>query len=208
MAAREGDVAKALRWIERGASPRVGAEGLTALHVAALMGREAMVAALLPMSDASLADYEGKTALMRACQHGREGCVRLLLAAGADALARDLEGQNALMMACRQARDGCARALLELESAREQAMAQDRREGWVAMAHALHGQFVSQPLALRCVEALSPWTDLETVIGAATVERWLGEDLAARVRAAKAVWQAAELAKEAGVSQSLPRARL
>jgi hypothetical protein len=74
------------------------AGGQTLLMLAAEGGCRSALRALLPHSDARLADRKGLTALMMAASHGCPNCVSQLMAAS-DAQARNAEGKDALFFA-------------------------------------------------------------------------------------------------------------
>jgi ankyrin repeat protein len=68
-------------------------------------------------ADPTIADANGSTPLMAACDQGRLAVVRLLLkhpcAIATFINHRDIDGQTALWKACRNGRQGVVRALLE-----------------------------------------------------------------------------------------------
>ena len=59
------------------------------------------------------AKADGWTALMYACEHGHEVCVRSLLEAAAEVDKTEEDGWTALMLAAQNGHDLCARSLLE-----------------------------------------------------------------------------------------------
>ncbi|XP_045453262.1 histone-lysine N-methyltransferase EHMT2 [Melitaea cinxia] len=89
-----------------------GPEGMTALHMAAQFGGEAVCRELLRAGARPDArDHGGWTALVRAAEHKHAHVVRLLLESGADALASDNEGNLAVHW-CALAGDARSLALL------------------------------------------------------------------------------------------------
>lgn len=70
----------------------------TMLMIAAANGSADAVAALLPHSNANLADANGETALMLAASHGSARCVKILMAAS-NLQAKNRGGQDALLYA-------------------------------------------------------------------------------------------------------------
>ena len=58
---------------------------------------------------------DGKTALMLACAHGKDGCANLLIQAKASLTKENLDGRNALMVACRSGYASCVDALLRAD---------------------------------------------------------------------------------------------
>ena len=63
--------------------------------------------------DVNQADREGKTALMRAANHGQVAEVQRLLAAGAQVNAQDNDGETALMMAADEGHAAVVKLLLD-----------------------------------------------------------------------------------------------
>lgn len=59
-----------------------------------------------------VADHLGNTPLLAATTRGDAGCVRLLLAAGADTRARNRAGQTALQVAASEGYDDCVHELM------------------------------------------------------------------------------------------------
>lgn len=97
-AANTGKYEAAKRLLDAGADPEVreNQQGLKPIHFAAMMGHDAVVAALLEAhADKNALDGEGSSALMYAADGGHTAVVRLLLDAGADIELR-LHGSTAL----------------------------------------------------------------------------------------------------------------
>lgn len=93
-----------------------------ALREACIVGDEEQVLALLEAgAEVELADGDGCTPLMIACDKGHEACARLLLDFGANANHANTEGPmyqhyrgiTVLMIACWEGHLGCARLLLD-----------------------------------------------------------------------------------------------
>lgn len=92
-----------------------GADGRTALHVAASLGHEDLVRTLLDaQANVDASTDAGCTALHLATTRGHAGVVELLLAAGADVLRATSEGNLALHLAAMSGHIAAATALLEL----------------------------------------------------------------------------------------------
>lgn len=97
-AANTGKYEAAKRLFDAGAAPemRESQQGLKPIHFAAMMGHDAVVAALLEANaDKNALGGEGSSALMYAADAGHTAAVRCLLDAGADAKLR-LHGTTAL----------------------------------------------------------------------------------------------------------------
>ncbi|XP_076026676.1 ankyrin repeat domain-containing protein 6 [Genypterus blacodes] len=85
----------------------------TALHRAAMVGNNDVIAALIQGGCAvDLQDRGGNTALHEACWHGFSQCVKLLVKAGAELNIRNKAGNTALHLACQNAHAQTARLLL------------------------------------------------------------------------------------------------
>ncbi|KAG8507161.1 Ankyrin repeat domain-containing protein 26, partial [Galemys pyrenaicus] len=70
----------------------------TALHFAAAHGHKEVVALLIDREcDLNLCDYEKRTALMKAVQYQKDGCVHILLARGANTNISDIGGNNSAL---------------------------------------------------------------------------------------------------------------
>lgn len=90
--------------LEKGVEPdtKSDVDGRTPLLMAALMGREEVVAMLLETNavDIETKEFEfGRTPLLCAASQGNTEVVRLLLEKGADKSVRDIEGKTAFMLA-------------------------------------------------------------------------------------------------------------
>ena len=123
---RSGDLEGVKRLLAAGVP--VGARdryGLTALHYAALYGRDAAVAPLLGGAGAAVdvRSASGTTPLHHAARRGHDACVRALLAAGADAAAQDAAGWTPLAFAAHANRPGAVALLLAHAGAGAKALA-------------------------------------------------------------------------------------
>jgi len=113
------------------------ADGMTALHVAALEGDTISTRLLLEANaNANATNLYGLTPLWIACRNGNADMVDLLLAAGADPKARQVGGQTALMPA---ARAGSLRAVEALVKRGADVNAKESRGQTAAMWAAAEG---------------------------------------------------------------------
>lgn len=114
---RRGDASgmgKALGELElMGAPSRPGYRGWTLLMEAAIFGSEACVEVAVEKraSPVDAADESGMTALMHAAMVCESSCLRLILAAGADARIQDKVGATALHLACESGNEDCSMLL-------------------------------------------------------------------------------------------------
>jgi len=89
-------------------------DGCAPLHLAARIGREAIVEFLLNNgANANLQDKDGWTPLYSAACHGREAIVKLLLANGADVNLKDNSGKTPLQIATRKDYQGIVQIITE-----------------------------------------------------------------------------------------------
>ncbi len=70
-------------------------EGETALTVASVVNNDAMVELLLSLgANPNVADFKGRTPMMRAAEHGHVQCLEKLARIGGDMKMKDLEGEG------------------------------------------------------------------------------------------------------------------
>lgn len=112
-AAREGHAEATQVLVDAGADVDApGNSDVSPIMTAALAGSEGVFDVLLD-AGASLADSNGRTLLLYACEGGSELIVRTLLTAGADLTSRGNQGMTAVMLAAREGHPAVVRALIE-----------------------------------------------------------------------------------------------
>ncbi len=105
--------------------PRVGENGATPLHYAAMGGHDGNLRTLLKLgSDVNLCTKKGDTPLMRAMTFGHIDCVQTLLAAGATT---EMNGDGGALF-CRIALDSGEPSIIELAKAHAPAFADIHRK--------------------------------------------------------------------------------
>ena len=124
-AAKQGDVAKVLSLLKKGANANVRETngqltrmGYSPLMWAASKGHKAVVEALLAGgADVHAGDSENRTALMMAAANGHPDIAALLIAGGADIHAKSLRNDTALMAAAAGGRPEIVQRLLDMGAA-------------------------------------------------------------------------------------------
>ena len=136
-AVQANDPAKVRKLIEAGGANKdaPGAEGRTALMLAAGKGYTAVVQALIDKkANMELADREGQTALIWAAREGHTAVVQALIDKKANMELADREGQTALIWAAREGHTAVVQALI---NAGADVNAVDNT-GWMALTGAAY----------------------------------------------------------------------
>ena len=174
---------------------------------AARAGSEVDLIALLndPECDVLAKSKDGTTALMRAAEHGNEGCIRLLLPAS-DALAQDNEGWTALMHAAYKGYKACVHHLLPVSDALAKA-----NDGLTANGGLTALMWAAWSGHEACISLLLPASDASAkAADGRTASAWAhhhGHESAARFIDAYALAQSEQVAIGVAVSNEAVRGR-
>lgn len=137
-------------------SPVSAKDGLFALNAATEKGSEAAARAILRVHPewALASDPGGLTALMTALLWNEKGCARIILPYS-DQHAPERGGNSILLLAARMGFGDIVRQVISLDGARRQALS-----GMTPLMAAATNGGEDEDLAIDCVEALLPWSDI------------------------------------------------
>ena len=137
-------------------SPVSAKDGLFALNAATEKGSEAAARAILRVHPewALASDPGGLTALMTALLWNEKGCARIILPYS-DQHAQERGGNSILLLAARMGFGDIVRQVISLDGARRQTLS-----GMTPLMAAATNGGEDEDLAIDCVEALLPWSDI------------------------------------------------